>query len=263
MMKVQNRIIAVLFWTAALCGSPASANNPLTEQHKGFTLHYTAADEPHKQEIINLIENGMTEVRRFFKVGFNNRFDVYIHPDRHSLDSAWQKDWGMPGFHSECWMVASGVATRLDMLSPAHWETQACEHKYADSVKTQRLITHELVHVFHGQHNASPDFSSTEGIDWFVEGLATFASGQCDQARLAEVKKAVAEDKIPAGLDDFWTGRMKYGLSGSMVLYIDKKYGRSKLKEMLRYNTKTALLTALKVTETALLEGWKEFIATN
>lgn len=67
--------------------------------------------------------------------------------------------------------------------------------------KTQQLITHELVHVYHGQLNASPDFSNVEGIDWFVEGLATYASGQCDSLRISEIKKAISGNKIPNGLD--------------------------------------------------------------
>jgi len=57
------------------------------------------------------------------------------------------------------------------MISPATWKTEACEHDYADSIKTQRLITHELVHE-----------------------------------RIAEVKNAIDKNEIPAGLDDFWTG---------------------------------------------------------
>ena len=59
------------------------------------------------------------------------------------------------------------------------------------------MITHELIHVYHGQLNVSPDFSNTEGIDWFIEGLATYASGQCDSMRISEVKVAIENNKIP------------------------------------------------------------------
>jgi hypothetical protein len=127
----------------------------------------------------------------------------------------------MPEFKSECQMVASGIATKLDVISPKMWDTEACEHYYSDNQKTQRLITHELVHVYHGQWNQSPDFSNVEGIDWFVEGLATYASGQCDEQRIADVKKAITENKVPSSLDNFWTGKNKYGLSGSVVQFID------------------------------------------
>ncbi len=157
-------------------------------------------------------------------------------------------------------MVASGVASKLDMLSPKLWDKEACEHIYSETKKTQQLITHELVHVYHGQLNVSPDFSNVEGIDWFIEGLATFASGQCDSLRIAEVKKANTNNKIPESLANFWTGNIKYGLSGSVVMFIDYKYGRTKLKELLSLNKKTEILSVLKTTELELLNEWKKYI---
>ena len=157
-------------------------------------------------------------------------------------------------------MVASGVATKLDMISPKLWDNQSCEHIYSETIKTQQLITHELVHIYQGQLNISPDFSAAEGIDWFVEGLATYASGQCDSSVINRVKKAISENKIPKSLDDFWTGNLRYGLSGTVVKYIDYKYGREKLKELLPFNKKSAILLALKTSETDLLVEWKKYI---
>jgi hypothetical protein len=114
--------------------------------------------------------------------------------------------------------------------------------------------------VFHGQRNASPDFSNTEGINWFIEGLATYASGQCDSLRISEVKRAISENKIPVSLDDFWTGKIKYGLSGSVVMYIDKIYGRAMLIKLLPFNKKEDLLKTLNITEPDLLNDWKKFM---
>jgi hypothetical protein len=146
------------------------------------------------------------------------------------------------------------------MISPKKWDKETCEHKYGDSLKTQQLITHELIHVFHGQLNASPDFSNVEGIDWFVEGLATFASGQCDSLRIGEIRKAISENIIPGSLENFWTGKLKYSLSGSMVMFIDSKYGRSGLKELLLFNRKADILSALGITESKLLKEWQDYI---
>lgn len=231
-----------------------------TRKQKKFTLYYTSPDAGNQKEYSKLLNNGINSTEDFFGQKFKSRFNVYIHPGRASLDSTWQTDWKMPEFRSECWMVASGVAQRLDMISPKQWDKAACEHTYSDKIKTQQLITHELVHVFHGQVNASPDFSDAEGIDWLVEGLATYASGQCDSARLGEVKKAIADKKNPIALDKFWTGKFKYGFSGSMVMYIDKKYGREKLKALLPFNKKSAVLDALAVTEAGLIRDWTDFM---
>ena len=157
-------------------------------------------------------------------------------------------------------MVASGIASKLDMISPKRWDKESCEHIYSETKKTQQLITHELIHVYHGQHNSSPDFSNAEGIDWFVEGLATYASGQLDSLRITKIKEAISQNKIPENLNDFWKGNLKYGLSGSIVKYIDEKYGRKKLIALLPFNNKSDLLSALNTKETELINEWKKYI---
>jgi hypothetical protein len=235
-------------------------NNWLAEKQKGYSLYYTVADKTNTAEYKKIISNGIKAIKTFFGSGYKQTFDIYVHPNRHSLDSTWQKDWNMPGFKSECWMVASGIANKLDMISPKIWDVAACEHIYAQTKNTQQLITHELVHVYHAQLNSSADFSNTEGIDWFVEGLATFASGQCDAARIAQVKKAIADNKIPKALDNFWTGNIKYGLSGSLVMFINHQYGAKKLKQLLPFNKKQQILEALKISEEILLHEWKAYV---
>lgn len=252
--------ILTLLLSCTLSSWKSSDTNWIIENHKSFRLLYKAMDERNKKEYADLVDKGIKRVNTFFSSSYKKGFDVIIHPNRHSLDSTWQKDWNMPSFKSECWMVASGVATKLDLISPVTWDKEACEHKYADKEKMQQLITHELVHVYHGQLNASPDFSNVEGIDWFVEGLATYASGQCYPARIVEVKKAIEDNKAPVSLDVFWTGNLKYGLSGSLVMFIDKKYGRVKLKELLPLTKKTEILTTLEITEADLLSAWKDYI---
>jgi len=238
----------------------ASDDNWITEKHKGYNLVYTPTDKQNKEEYALLVDNGLRSVRAFFGPHYRKLFSIYIHPGRHSLDSTWQKDWGMPDFKSECWMVASGMATKLDVISPKRWDKEACEHRYAETKHTQQLIVHELVHVYHGQLNVSPDFSNAEGIDWFVEGLATYASGQLDSVRMLEIKKAISDNQIPGQLNDFWTGKMRYGLSGSVVMFIDKKYGRAKLIELLPFTKKSDLLLSLKSTESELLAGWSAYV---
>jgi hypothetical protein len=232
--------------------------NWLSEKHDNYTLFFTPLDRKNITEYNGLVKNGITSVKEFFSGPYKKQFKVFIHPDRMSLDSTWQKDFKLPGFKSECWMVASGDAEKLDMISPKQWDKLSCEHTYSETVHTQQLITHELVHVYHAQ--CGVDFNNVEGLDWFVEGLATYASGQCDTSRIAEVKKAITNNKIPKTLDDFWTGKIKYGLSGSVVMYIDHKYGRAKLKELLVVNKKPEVLSLLKTTETELLDNWKKYI---
>jgi hypothetical protein len=259
-MTIKFHYSIIAFSLVIAIGWSGGSAEWIVKKHRSYSLYYTKADEKNISDYNRFIVNGIASVQHFFDVTYKKSFNVYVHPNRTSLDSQWQKDWNMPGFKSECWMVASGVSDKLDMLSPGLWDKESCEHPYADKVKTQQLITHELVHVYHGQLNASPDFSDVTGIDWFVEGLATYASGQCDSLRMAEVKKAIEENNLPISLDKFWTGKLKYGLSGSMVLFMDHKYGRSKLKELLPFSKNIEILTALNTTEPALLHDWKIYI---
>ena len=224
-------------------------------------IKYTNQDSGYINEYFEFIQKGIKSTESFFEEPFNQKFDIYIHPDRESLDKQWQTDWLMPEFKSECWMVASGVSTRMDILSPAIWDKQACEHSYGNKIKTQNLITHELVHVYHGQRNISPDFFETYGINWFIEGLATFVSGQCDSTRIADVKNAMNGGVVPKSLDDFWSGNLRYGLSGTMVMYIEHKYGKSKIIESLKYNRLEDILELLAVSETTLINGWKNYLS--
>ncbi len=251
-------LLAILFLIAS--GWLNSNDDWIKEKHRQYTLYYKKSDEIHKMEYLKFIEQGVQSVRAFFKEPFQKEFEIYIHPNRLSLDRQWQKDWNMPDFKSECWMVASGVAVKLDAISPANWDAEACEHSYSDKLKTQQLITHELFHVYHGQFNKSPDFSDVENIDWLVEGLATYASGQCDKERIEEVKKALTQNEIPTSLDKFWTGKLKYGLSGSMVMFIDNYFGRAKLSELLKFNKKTEVLGSMQMTEERLLKNWKDYV---
>lgn len=253
-------LLLIGFTALALMSWKFPDNRWKVAKYKNYSLYYTSPDNQNKEAYSTLINNGLGSVKSFFNSPYRETFDVYVHANRHSLDSTWQKDWGMLDFKSECWMVASGVAKKFDMISPARWDSEACEHVYAQTIKTQQLITHELVHVFHGQRNGSPDFSTVEGLDWFVEGLATYASGQCDSLRIAEVKKAIAENMIPKGLDGFWSGKLKYGLSGSLVMFIDKRYGRAKLMELLPFTKREQVLASLNITEAALLDQWKGYI---
>jgi hypothetical protein len=232
----------------------------VVKKNKNYFLCYKKPDRKNAKEYKKFIDNGIISVQTFFGESYKNKFYIYVHPNRQSLDAQWQKDWKIPNFKSECWMVASGIANKLDMISPKVWDKEACEHIYANTIKTQQLIAHELIHVYHGQQNASPDFSDVTGIDWFVEGLATYASGQCDSLRIVEIKNAISENKVPQSLDKFWTGVLKYGLSGSLVMYIDNRYGRIKLKQLLKFNKKSEILSLLNITEPELLSEWKIFI---
>jgi hypothetical protein len=243
-----------------ILGSSFHPGDWIADKQKGYTLYTTGLTD--KATYIKYIDQGIKDTRDFFHSSFISTFNIFVHPNRQSLDSAWQKDWNTPDFKSACWMVASGTGNKLDLLALSEWKQQACEHDPSDTRKMQQLIIHELIHVYHGQQNPSPDFSDVTGIDWFVEGLATYAAGQCDDVRVAEVKKAIADQNLPHDLSKFWTGNLKYGLSGSLVKYIDMRYGRKKLITLMKFKNLEQILSTLQTTEQALIDDWKKNVVT-
>lgn len=223
-----------------------------------YTLHYTLADQNMIKKIDSYVQSGLDYIVDYFPHSFTNKFDVYLFPNRTLMDKQWQKEWGDSSFQSQCWMIASGVAHRLDMLSPNAWAKEACDHNADDSTKIRQLIWHELVHVFHGQFNQDHTFNYIEGLDWLVEGLATYVSGQLDEKRLQRVKQLIKENKTPLRLENFWKGQDKYGLSGSIVNYIDKTFGRTKLFALLKFTNKQDALKFLGLSEEQLVKNWKD-----
>ncbi len=227
-------------------------------QHGDVALRFAAEDAPLADALASQVVQGRKTVADFFGAGFPATFDVRLFPDRAPLTDYWRVQAKDPGLKPECWMVANGTAQGLTLLSPRVWGSQACDHDARDAVALQRLITHELVHVYHGQSNPSPDFDGLEGIDWFVEGLANYASGQLDAKRLAGVRAALAAQAgKPLALKQIWTGRDRYGQAGSLVAYIDRRYGRPMLARLLRATSQQQVLDTLGLSEAQLVADWR------
>src|SRR5262245_10391404 len=205
----------------------------IKQEFPTVNIYYTETDSKALSALTNDLINGTTTIISFFNSSFTKKFSVYVYPNRGELNKQWQKAWSMPGFQSECWMVASGVADRLDILSPLAWKNEACDHNADDSNEVQKIITHELVHIYHGQHNPKPSFDGMDDLSWLIEGLATLASGQLTEQRLNNVKTELKEGKCPKLLSEMWTGKEKYGRAGSFIQFIDEKFGHEKLLELL------------------------------
>jgi hypothetical protein len=225
---------------------------------KGYTLHYTDADTAIVRSVSVSVTQGIRVVEKFFGAPFPKPFDVRLFPARAALDGWWRAAWHVPDLETECWMVASGTGPELDVLSPRVWKTEACEHDPADSAHTARLLTHEIVHVYHGQHNPRPDFDGLDAIGWFPEGLATYVSGQLAHEHAGQAREAIESDKAPARLEDGWSGKYRYAVSGSLVHYVDTKWGRKTVTRMMADTSEAGILSRLHTDEATLLRDWRE-----
>ena len=249
-------MVVVMNMTASGQGRTGQPWQVVTAGHA--TIYYTNMDASIVGPVSSMLNAGEGKVAEFFGGPFDSAFAVYIYPDRKSLDKQWQQAWGDTSFHSECWMVASGVADRLDLVSPRIWATEHCEHNFGDSAASSALLAHELVHVYQGQHNPRKQFDGLDSLAWYLEGLATYASGQLDEKRMKGVKALLDAGKGPDKLGTFWTGQAKYGNAGSLVAYIDKKYGRKMLFDLLPQTDQRVMLHLLGTTEEYLIQGWRK-----
>jgi hypothetical protein len=158
-------------------------------------------------------------------------------------------------------MVGVGVADKFFLLSPSVWSdhAQVCDHS-GSAEEVQGIISHELTHAYHGQHNATRDFTGMDDLGWFVEGLAVLASGQLDGPRGGDAAAAIAANAAPTSLVNAWSGRYRYGVSGSMVQYVDQHYGRAKIIELLAATTQQQALAILGVSEAQFISDWRAWV---
>src|SRR5215471_12389301 len=127
-VKVDMKFLLSLLLASSVFTS--YSNDSLTwikKESSFFTLHYTSSDSSIVNGIQKNLIDGEKTISYYFERSFNKKFDVYIFPNRNELDLQWSKDWAGAGFRSQCWMVASGVANRLDILSKISWKKEACE----------------------------------------------------------------------------------------------------------------------------------------
>jgi hypothetical protein len=199
------------------------------------------------------------QIEQFFGHPFPKKFDIFVLADRAALDRSLPVEWGIAP--TQCWMVAAGVSDRLWILSPDVWREQACDHDPENAKHVRDIVAHELVHVFHGQMNPSGDFSAVENIDWFVEGLATYVSGQLEEQHLLSAEDALKAHAEPKQLSDAWKGKYRYGVSGSLVRYLDRQVGHVKLNQMLRATNQVELLAIAGMSESELLDKWRRSVA--
>ncbi len=219
-------------------------------------VHHEPEDAEIAASLAPVLREGIATIEEFFGAPFPREFELSVLPDRAAFDASLPPEWGLG--ETECWMVATGVADGIRLLSPRVWERDACEHDPGDAGQVSRLITHELVHVYHGQHNPSPDFMDVTGIDWFVEGLAVLVSGQLAAEHASAAREALQSGQGPSSLARAWTGRYRYGVSGSLVESVERQVGRSGLRMRLGVTSGEELLAAIGATEAGLLDRWRD-----
>jgi hypothetical protein len=249
-----NRL-SILIVLAALLGQslPQRASSQAVVHVPKLDFHAPDGD-PFANGMRDEALASVQQIESFFGAPFPEPVHFKVVADRAGFDEAVAKYGLSP---TQCWMVGMGTADVMVVLSPEAWTKQACEHDAKDLEATRLLIKHELIHVYHGQFNPTRDFTGVDDLDWFIEGLAVFGSGQLTKDRLDALHTAVAQGQTPTELSKIWTGPNRYGFAGSLVGYVDAKWGRATTVRLLKVKSTAEALAILGTDEKALLNGWR------
>jgi hypothetical protein len=239
------------------CGrSPTTATSTEAqvevEQHTGYSLEYVAADRPVAESLVPMIDRGRETAEQFFGATYPATFVVRILPDRDALNARWR-------VQTRCWEVAGGWATEFDILSPTVWSSQACGHDGTNANHVANIVAHELVHVLHGQRNAS-FFSIAASTPWILEGLAAYASGQWAADYASSARSAVRGGFAPTTFAEIWTSSANYALAGSVFAYVHQRFGTDAVRRLLTVGSEEALLTSLSTDAATLLRDWRSWM---
>jgi len=243
------------------CGNPAgpdaSPDEWLTVNVAGLPIHAVRADSTLAHFVGGAIHDGEILATGFFTVGPLQPFEISVYPDRESLTEHWRAAWQQPSFQAPCWLIAAAWATELDLLSPRVWSRDACGHDANNQTHIRNVLAHEVVHVLHAQVGQHPSLGTLLNAQWFTEGLATYVSGMLDVDYAGVVDARLGAGFAPTTLAEVWNDQANYPLSASIVRYIDHRYGRAALRDLLPARSTTTILTQLGVAETDLLTAWR------
>lgn len=254
---MRNIAIGLVYVVLASCS--ATENHAADFGPPGSDLHVesTPVDAPWAAAIEADARSGRDTIDAFFGAPFRSSLTIRVMPSRAAFDAYAGANWGFPS--TQCWMVGAAETDGLLLLSPRVWTTEACEHDPTDAAHVRGIIVHELVHTYHMQVNPSDEFEGATDIDWFVEGLAVYASGQFDDERRDAAARIVATGDAPDALSQGWTGDARYAVAGSMVAFIDERWGRDTLRDSLSATSQAEILAALGVSEAEFMTGWRRW----
>ena len=237
-----------------LCSTSSSQTAPGTPAKTPILDFHAPPGDPYAKAIRDDASASVKQIQSFFGAPFPDPIHFQMVVDRANFDAAVAKFGLNP---TQCWTVGPGTADLMVLLSPQAWAKQACEHGPNALEATRLLVTHELVHVYHGQFNPTRDFTGIDDLDWFIEGWAVFGSGQLTKDRLGQMQAAVSAGQVPTSLSKIRTGPNQYVFAGSLVRYVDQTWGRATTVRLLKVQNSAEALALLGTSEETLLAGWR------
>ena len=215
-------------------------NEYMKSEH--FEIYYdkdNSSDKIYAKSVLNELENNYDRVLNFFnlKDGSLPVVKINLYPDYDQFRMSIFKEIS---FDIDNMRGISGYT-----LGPSKFYLTYQNNKYVT-----RTAVHEFVHC------VTFNFTYVELMPiWLFEGLAMYLSQ--DKDIYIDYYPGFAEKGLPLSyeLDDY-SNRYIYGYS--LVEYIDVKFGRDKLLDLLKNGD---IEETLGITEEDFSEGWKDFIS--
>ena len=261
-MRLPILFSALTLAASAGCQQSAPTNSPPADEwlvvtRAGFSIRVVRADSALVPIVGDAIRDGERIATTFFGAAPLQSYSIAIYPDRATLTDRWRIAWQLPAFQAQCWLIAAAWSTELDLLSPRAWSRDACGHDADNITHIRNVLAHEVVHVLHGQLGQHANLGSMLNAQWFTEGLATYVSGMLDVDYAGIVRARLNAGLAPRTLAEVWSDGANYPLSGSIVRYIDRRYGRAAVRGLLTARSTSEILTRLGVSEADLLAAWR------
>lgn len=244
------------------CASPASPNDDgmRVATAGSVQIEYFEADEPRIAELKSAAVAGVANAEGFTGMTFPSGFAMHVYPTRLSLTTYWRIAWNDPALVPQCWMIASSNRESIALLSPRIWTSENCGHDGNSAAYVARVIAHETIHILQAKNNPAPDINAVQQTKWLNEGAAVLGSGQFDDGQVQVVRQLVLSGYVPASLAVIWTGQQGYAVAGSVTKYIDARWGRAVLRQILTKSSNADILAVLGVSESDLINAWKQSV---
>ena len=198
------------------------------KKHK--TKHYEIIDSQGKldKDMINKCSNSYRKNKKFF--GKDSRFFTisiaHTEDDFRKGAKQFYKPWAKGAGHSGKMLVIRGLSL-----------FQKTQEKYGGTPSFERLLTHEINHIFAWQSDLF------RGPFWIIEGLAMYVAGQIP-GDTYEFKAKITKEKARDLL--FYRKILKnfcpemYIVHYHGIAYLVKRFGRERLTRLIKsYHEKT------------------------
>jgi hypothetical protein len=252
--SVIPRSLLTVALVAAACSSSIDSGfvpsniDWLQRQAGEVSYTYTSADAGLVTTITPVVASEAAKMTAFLGLPFGRPFGLTVSPDWATFADRFRMRYQVA---PQCWVIATASGAGIELLSPRAWQ---CGHDGTSGEHLRTVLAHELVHVLHAQQT---DSGYSLGQRWIAEGLGVYASGQLDADYAGDAQRRFNEGFVPTSLERLPDESGGYGLSGDLIRYIDRGWGRAMLRSLMRAETTAAAVAMLNETEASLLARWR------